>query len=319
MSNLQTFNQTITDPRTQNYLRQVLGEKRNSFVNNLTALVANNKNLQECEPLSVMYAGIKATALDLPLDPNLGFAYVIPYKNNRENKTEAQFQIGYKGFIQLAIRSGQFQTINVAEVKEGELIDEDLVTGEIKFKKLPNREQLRTIGYVAYFRLINGFEKMSYSSVEQIDAHAKKYSQTYSSKTEYIRNSSKWTTDFDAMAKKTALKLLLSKYAPMSVEMQSAVLNDQAVIRRDGPDYVNNQTEVQAIEFNEESETQQQADDALLKGQIDKERYNGYLAKALGKTPEEMKKKNHVDTLIGNNAFGLKDIAEEHETATKDI
>lgn len=319
MSNLQTFNQTITDPRTQNYLRQVLGEKRNSFVNNLTALVANNKNLQECEPISVMYAGIKATALDLPLDPNLGFAYVIPYKNNRENKTEAQFQIGYKGFIQLAIRSGQFQTINVAEVKEGELIDEDLVTGEIKFKKLPNREQLRTIGYVAYFRLINGFEKMSYSSVEQIDAHAKKYSQTYSSKTEYIRNSSKWTTDFDAMAKKTALKLLLSKYAPMSVEMQSAILNDQAVIRRDGPDYVDNQTEVQAIELKEESTSKEQAEDALIKGEIDKERYNGYLAKALDKAPEDVSGKSHVDRLIEGNAFGLKDIEKEHGTTAKDI
>ena len=240
MSNFQAFNQKITDPRTQNYLSQVLGEKRSSFVNNLTALVANNKNLQECDPLSVMYAGIKATALDLPLDPNLGFAYVIPYRNNRENKTEAQFQIGYKGFVQLAIRSGQFQTINVAEVKEGEYLDEDLVTGEIKFKKLPDRDQLPTIGYVAYFRLTNGFEKMSYSSVEQIDAHAKKYSQTYSSSKEYIRNNSKWATDFDAMAKKTVLKLLLSKYAPMSVEMQSAVISDQAVIRVNGADYMDN-------------------------------------------------------------------------------
>lgn len=317
MSNLQTFNQKITDPRTQNYLRQVLGEKRSSFVNNLTALVANNKNLQECEPLSVMYAGIKATALDLPLDPNLGFAYVIPYKNNRENKTEAQFQIGYKGFIQLAIRSGQFQTINVAEVKEGELIDEDLVTGEIKFKKLPDREQLRTIGYVAYFRLINGFEKMSFSSVEQIDAHAKKYSQTYSSKNEYTRNSSKWTTDFDAMAKKTALKLLLSKYAPMSVEMQSAVLNDQAVIRKDGPDYVDNQTEIQAVEVSDQEPSKEQAEDALIKGEIDKDRYNGYLAKALGKTKEDVESKSHVDRLIDGNAFGLKDIAEQHGTASK--
>ena len=94
-------------------------KRKNSFVNNITALVSNNQKLQECEPLSLMYAGIKATALDLPLDANLGFAYVIPFRNNRENKVEAQFQMGYKGFIQLAIRSGQFKTINVTEVKDG--------------------------------------------------------------------------------------------------------------------------------------------------------------------------------------------------------
>lgn len=316
MSNLQIFNQKITDPRTQNYLSQVLGQKRSSFVNNLTALVANNKNLQECDPLSVMYAGIKATALDLPLDPNLGFAYVIPYRNNRENKTEAQFQIGYKGFIQLAIRSGQFQTINVAEVKEGELLDEDLVTGEIKFKKLPDREQLPTIGYVAYFRLTNGFEKMSYSSVGQIDAHAKKYSQTYSSSKEYIRNSSKWTTDFDAMAKKTVLKLLLSKYAPMSVEMQSAVINDQAVIRENGIEYVDN-SNTEEVTDADEIGTEQEAKDALLKGQIDKEKYNELLSKALGHSETKLPKDSYTDQLIENNAFGLKDIAEKHGTTTE--
>ena len=262
--------------------------------------------------MSVMYAGIKATALDLPLDPNLGFAYVIPYRNNRENKTEAQFQIGYKGFVQLAIRSGQFQTINVAEVKEGEYLDEDLVTGEIKFKKLPDRDQLPTIGYVAYFRLTNGFEKMSYSSVEQIDAHAKKYSQTYSSSKEYIRNNSKWATDFDAMAKKTVLKLLLSKYAPMSVEMQSAVINDQAVIRENGADYVDNSNVVEITEISTEQETK----DALLKGQIDKAKYNELLSKALGRK-EEPEEKSFAEQQIENNAFGLKDIAKEHGTATE--
>ena len=243
MSNLQLFNKTITDTRTQNYLNQVLGEKRASFVNNLTALVSNNAKLQECEPLSLMYAGIKATALDLPLDPNLGFAYVIPYKNNKENRVDAQFQIGYKGFVQLAIRSSQFKTINVVEIKEGELVDEDLLTGEISFKRAANRESLKTIGYAAYFMLTNGFTKMLYMNVEQMSAHAGKYSQTFSSKKDFIRESSKWTTDFDAMAKKTVLKLLLSKYAPLSVEMQQAVINDQAVLNEKGASYVDNDTD----------------------------------------------------------------------------
>ena len=95
MSNLQQFNQTLSNPETQEDLQQVLADKKTSFVNNITALVANSQNLQACEPVSLLYAGIKATALDLPLDPNLGLAYVIPYNNNKTKKTEAQFQIGY--------------------------------------------------------------------------------------------------------------------------------------------------------------------------------------------------------------------------------
>lgn len=249
MSDLTVFNRTITNPKTQEYLSQVLGAKKSSFVNNITALVANNTKLQACEPLSLMYAAIKATALDLPLDPNLGFAYVIPFKNNRENKTEAQFQIGYKGFVQLAIRSGQFKTINVVEIKEGELSSEDLVTGEIKFARKDSREELKTVGYVAYIRLINGFEKMVYSDVAQVTAHAKKYSQTFSSSKDYVRNGSKWTTDFDAMAKKTVLKSILSKYAPLSIEMQNAVVNDQAVITENGAKYIDNVEDAVAEEI----------------------------------------------------------------------
>lgn len=230
MSNLKIFNETIAGPRVQNYLQQVLGDKKGSFVNNLTALVGNNEKLQVCEPLTLMYAAIKATALDLPLDSNLGFAYVIPYKDNKKGLTEAQFQIGYKGLVQLAIRSGQFKTINVTEVRKGEIISEDLMTGELKLTRLPDREQLPVEGYVAYFSLINGFEKTLYMAVSDVEAHAKQHSQTYSSKQDYIRAASKWTTDFNAMAKKTVLKLLLSRYAPMSVQMQQAVVADQAVL-----------------------------------------------------------------------------------------
>lgn len=248
MSNLQKFNQTIANPKTQEYLQSVLADKKSSFVNNITALVANNLKLQECEPVGIMYAGIKATALDLPLDANLGFAYVIPFKNNRENKTEAQFQLGYKGFIQLAIRSGQFKTINVTDVREGELIEWDMISGETKFKALPNRDKLQIIGYAAYFRLTNGFEKTLYSTIQSIEIHAKKYSQTYSSQKDFIQKSSKWTTDFDAMAKKTVLKLLLSKYAPLSVEMQSAIVSDQAIITENGERYVDNEQKTKADE-----------------------------------------------------------------------
>ena len=230
---LKGFNATISNPRTQDYLQQVLSEKKSSFVNNITALVANSTGLQACDPLSIIYAGIKATALDLPLDPNLGFAYVIPY-NRKNAPTQAQFQLGYKGFVQLAIRSGQFQAINVTEVREGELQDFDLLTGETRFVAKPNREALPVVGYVAYFRLTNGFAKSLYMTRDEVEAHALRYSETYKSQKAWVKAASKWTTDFDAMAKKTVLKLLLSKYAPLSVEMQNAVKSDQAVIDERG-------------------------------------------------------------------------------------
>lgn len=234
---LKVFNQAIANPKTQEYLQTVLGEKKSSFINNLTALVAGSKQLQACKPMSVMYAAIKATALDLPLDPNLGFAYVIPYKNNKEGETDAQFQIGYKGFIQLAMRSGQYKTINVRDVREGEIIGEDFVSGDLRFKKLSsNREKATIIGYVAFFRLVNGFEKMMFWTVDEVKQHAITYSKTYGSIIKNIREASKWTTDFDAMAKKTALKLLLSKYGILSVEMKNALTSDQLVVNEQGED-----------------------------------------------------------------------------------
>ena len=227
---LKGFNKTLADQRTQDYLQQVLSAKKSSFVNNITALVANSAGLQACDPLTIIYAGIKATALDLPLDPNLGFAYVIPYKK-KDAPAQAQFQLGYKGFVQLAIRSGQFQAINVTEVREGELQDFDLLTGETRFTAKPNRETLPVIGYVAYFRLTNGFSKCLYMTRDEVEAHALRYSESTKA---WVKASSKWTTDFDAMAKKTVLKLLLSKYAPLSVEMQNAIKSDQAVIDERG-------------------------------------------------------------------------------------
>lgn len=222
---LKAFNQTITSSKVQDYLGQVLGEKKQGFVNNLTALVANSPMLQRCSPMGLMYAAIKATALDLPLDQNLGFAYVIPYNNRKEGTTEAQFQLGYKGFIQLAIRSGQFVGINATEVREGELEDFDLLTGKLKFKAKPNRHELKVVGYVAYFELTNGFSKSFYMSIEEVRAHRERFSKA---------KNSPWDSDFDAMAKKTVLKLLLSHYAPLSIQMTNAIQSDQASFNDEG-------------------------------------------------------------------------------------
>ena len=243
---LQAFNQTITNPSTQKYLADVLGERKGSFVNNLTALVANNAALQECQPLTVMFAALKATALNLPLENSLGMAYCIPYKDNKRGVTVAQFQLGYKGFKQLALRSGQFAIIpNATEIKEGELKSRNRLTGECKFEFIEDdteRAKAKTVGYASYFRLLNGAESTFYMSVEEMEAHALRYSQTYRSKTDYVKRSSKWSTDFDDMAKKTVIKLNLSKNAPLSVEMQDAIRADQAVMyKQDDYEYVDNQ------------------------------------------------------------------------------
>ena len=247
---LRRFNGFITNEKTQDYLSQVLGSKKETFVSALTSLVANNTNLQACEPATLMYSAIKSTALGLPLDNNLGFAYVIPYKNTKKGVTEAQFQIGYKGFIQLAMRSGQFKTINVTDVRSGELKGNNRLTGELEFEWIDDdkRDKTKVIGYVAYFKLINGFEKSMYMTIEQINKHAKRYSKTFGSKY------GNWTTDFDSMASKTVLKLLLSKYAPMNVQhIHTAIKYDQAVIRGDDDaQYVDNANEIKINDDTEE-------------------------------------------------------------------
>jgi recombination protein RecT len=250
----------------QKYLLETLGDKKQEFVANITTLVSNDVKLQECEAKSVIFSALKATALDLPLDPNLGMAYVIPFKNTKKGIKEAQFQIGYKGFTQLAIRSGQFKTINVRDVREGEIVGEDFISGEMQFKRIEGREGKPIIGYVAYFRLINGFEKMSYWRVEELVEHAKKYSQTYTSQYQNVRDSSKWTTDFDGMAKKTVIKLLLSKYAPLSIQMQSAIKADQAIITEQGERYIDNEPQQVLIPADQASKATD-----MLKGAFDAE------------------------------------------------
>lgn len=242
---LQKFNRAITNNKTQEYLESVLGERKASFVNNLTALVANNASLQVCEPYTVMFAAMKATALDLPLDNSLGFAYVIPYKDNKKGITVAQFQIGYKGFVQLSLRTNQFALIpHATDVRKGEFVGCNRLTGEYEFKFVEDdeeRQKLEVIGYVSYFKLLNGASSTLYMTKAEMEAHAMRYSQTYRSSNEYIRRSSKWTTDFDKMALKTVLKLNLSKNAPLSVELADAIQADQSVLKSiDKYEYMDN-------------------------------------------------------------------------------
>lgn len=217
----------------KNRFEEILGEKSAGFISSVIN-VAKEPGLMDADPNSILASAVVAATLDLPVDKNLGFAYIIPY-NQKENGIyvkKAQFQIGYKGVIQLAIRSGQYKTINAGPVFEHDIKKINRLTGEIEFYDNPE-PSTKLVGYISYFRLINGFEKALYMTREQINDHAMRYSKTYSSKNESVRKNSKWTTDFDAMATKTVLKLLLSKYGILSIDMQTAFKTDQAVIKDD--------------------------------------------------------------------------------------
>lgn len=224
---LQKFNAMLENTRTQEYLTNVLGEKKQTFVSNMVALVSSNKALSECDPSTIMFSCLKATALGLAIDPSLGLAWVLPYRDNKNNTTVATFQLGAKAYTQLALRTAKYKKINVRDVREGEIVEEDFVSGEMEFKKLEkDREKTPVIGYVAMFELINGFSKQLYMSNEEIDAHAKRFSQTY-------RKGYGLWADKDMrpkMAEKTVLKLLLSKWGILSVEMEQAIKSDSAVL-----------------------------------------------------------------------------------------
>lgn len=231
---VKTFRNYLANEAVQAKVKELFKERSQAFIISVTALVNLQENLAECEPSSLIGACITATALELPLNPNLGFVYIIPYKTKEIKKgsngetlpvIKAQLQFGYKAFIQLAQKSGQLKRLEITDVRAGELLSHDRLTGELSFQwKTEGRDSLKTIGYVGYMQLTNGFEKAVYMTNEELQKHGKRYSQTYR------KGYGLWEDNFDAMAKKTLIKLLLSKYAPLSVEAQRAVITDQAVI-----------------------------------------------------------------------------------------
>lgn len=240
----------------QQNIANALGPRRMQFVTSVSSLWSANEKLRECDVKSVLSSCLIAASLDLPINQNLGFAYIIPYNNTQtevviDPKTGkekrvvktykvAQFQMGYKGFVQLAQRSGQFKTINATDVRDGEIKGIDRLTGEISFEWVdgPGREKLGVSGYVAYMKLTTGFEKSLYMTAEELEKHAKRYSASYRSGS---KDTNMWRDDFDAMAKKTVIKLLLSKYAPMTPDMAKAYESDQAVIENDAITYIDNE------------------------------------------------------------------------------
>lgn len=267
-----TLKSMINDERTKNKFKEMLGNKAAGFLTSLMNTTNGNAQLQQADPNSILKAGAIAATLDLPIDPNLGFAYIVPYNN--KGKNEAQFQMGYKGFVQLAIRTGQYKRINVTELYEGQFESYDPITDELKYN-LDNRLSDEITHYVAYFQTINGFEKYNVMSKEEIENHAKKFSKTYSYK------GSSWQTNFNTMAKKTVLKLLLSKFGILSIEMQTAQKADQAVIREFDKnnievEYVDNENNINdtidEIVINESDATNESnSDDEELKGMFNSE------------------------------------------------
>jgi len=229
----------LTQEAVKAQVETVVGQKDSQrFISSVVSAVQTNPQLAECTNSSILSAALLGHSLNLPQSPQIGMFYLVPFKN--KGVSEATFQLSYRGMLQLAMRSGQYKAINVTDIREGELASYNPIEDSYEFTPetdMEKRLSLKVVGYYAYFEMINGFKKGIYWTKEQVDAHAKKYSASY-------RNDFKgclWKSDFDAMAKKTMLRQLISKWGIMSVEMERAYVGDQAVIREDGtPDYIDN-------------------------------------------------------------------------------
>lgn len=244
-----TFSQFMASPVVVNKVNNIVGGKDGQrFITAIVSAVSNNTALSECSQSSILSAALLGESLKLSPSPQLGQYYMVPF-NSKGGKV-AQFQLGYKGYIQLAIRSGQYKKLNVLAIKEGELIRYDPLNEEIEVRLIDDelaREQAKTIGYYAMFEYTNGFRKTMYWSKEKMEAHALKYSKGYQAKKGYTF----WEKDFDAMAYKTMLRQLISKWGIMSIEMQMAMDGDMAVINEDGTkEYVDNDNGLDVVEAN---------------------------------------------------------------------
>lgn len=240
-----TFSSFMLGETVRRKVNEIVGSKKgDGFVTSIVANVSNNPALADCDHATILSAGMQGAALDLSCSPVLGHFYMVPFKDNKNNRTVAQFQIGYKGYIQLAIRSGQYRRINVISLKEGEMVSYNRLTEEIYTKLIDDdeqRERMPSVGYYAMFELMNGFIKTMYWSAQKMEAHAIRYSKGYQAKKGYTF----WEKDFDGMAFKTMLRQLLSKWGVMSVEMQQAFTADMGVIDQNGNvDYIDNDAEI---------------------------------------------------------------------------
>ena len=253
----ETVKSLFESPEIKQRIAAILDKNAPQFITSVIQLVNSDKNLAECKPLSVINAAMTAATLNLPLNNNLGFAYVVPYNvsvGNNQWEKQAQFQLGYKGFKQLAQNTGRFSILNQTDVREGELKKQNRLTGEIDFEWIEDAEarlKAKIIGYVSYFKLTNGFVSILYMTDAEIEQHARQYSKVYKKDG---TGGGLWKTDRNAMALKTVTKLNISKNAPLSIvdkNLAVALQADQAVIR----------------EFNNENQTYDYVDSETLEAE----------------------------------------------------
>ena len=221
MSNLPQLKSALNAPSVKAKFEELMGKRSSQFMTSITSVVQNNALLQKADVNSIIMGSAVAASMDLPLNPNLGYAALVPF--NSKDGCFAQLQIQVKGWTELFLRSGQCQSIICETVYEGQLVKKNKFTGEYVFDE-DAKVSDKIIGFMAYFRLNNGFEKYEYMTVEEVKAHAQRFSQTYR------KGIGIWKDHFEAMGQKTVLKRLITKYAPKSIEMQRMATFDQAVV-----------------------------------------------------------------------------------------
>ncbi len=229
MANQVAMSVYLSNDGTKKYLNSILGNRTGQFITSLTSLAGSSEMLKNCDRNSILACALKAVSMELPFDPNLGFTWCVPY-----GKT-ATFQIGAKGYIQLALRTGQYKFIGSRDVRDGEFLGRNFV-GDPEIKWLPDDERANKeiIGYMAGLELVNSFKKVIFWTNQDVENHAARYSQSYR---KYKKTGNKsdaiWASQFEKMAEKTVLKALISKYGIMSTDMQKAVISDQAKLNID--------------------------------------------------------------------------------------
>lgn len=225
----------LSTPTLKKKFEQVLNKKAPQFMASLLNLYGGDPNLQAAEPLSIVSSALVAASLDLPVDKNLGYAWIVPFYDHKKGYKAAQFQLGYKGYIQLALRSGQYKAMNVIDVHEGELKKWNRLTEELELD-LEAAESEKVIGYCGYFRLVNGFEKTVYWTKDEVEAHRIKFNKAKDKQS--LNNV--WRSDYDAMAKKTVIRNLLGKWGILSIDMQTALTKDvdSEVVAEESPEVI---------------------------------------------------------------------------------
>ena len=260
----QTFSAFLTSDAIKNRINSMVGGKDGQrFITSIISAVSTNPMLSECDHATILSAAMLGESLKLSPSPQLGQYYMVPFNDKKRGTKVAQFQLGYKGYIQLAIRSGYYKKLNVLALKEGELVKFDPLNEEIVVNLVDDdtkREALPTIGYYAMFEYNNGFRKAIYWSIDKMMAHADKYSMAFSAEkyrdlmagkinqNDMWKYSSFWYKDFDGMAYKTMLRQLISKWGIMSIDLQKAMDGDMAAINEDGTvDYVDNSADYSEV------------------------------------------------------------------------